>query len=88
MSRPNTRADALARLDRLLPTVRPDTAAGCTLLATASVELLQIPGRVGEAVELASAALTESTYLTDPFPVAVLYLAAPVLARRARSAGR
>ena len=80
VSRPNTRADALARLDRLLPTVRPDTAAGCTLLATASVELLQIPGRVSEAVELASAALTGSTYLTAPFPVAVLYLAAPVLA--------
>ncbi len=80
ISRPNTRADAVARLKRLLPTVRPDTTAGCTLLATASVELLQTPGRVGEAIELASAALTGSSRLNLPFPVAVLYLAAPVLA--------
>jgi DNA-binding CsgD family transcriptional regulator len=80
VSRPNTRVDALARLHRLLPTVRPDTTAGCTLLATASVELLQMPARVGDAVELASAALIGSTGLDEPFPIAVLYLAAPVLA--------
>ena len=50
VSRPDTRADALARLDRLLPDVRPDTLAGCMLLATASFELLQTPGRAEEAV--------------------------------------
>lgn len=80
ISRPNTRADAVARLERLLPEARPDTMAGCMLLATASVELLQIPGRAGEAVDRATEALTGITRLGPPFPTAILYLAAPVLA--------
>ena len=80
VSRPDTRADALARLDRLLPDARPGSLAGCMLLATASVELLQAPGRAGEAGDRATAALTGIPRLGVPFPTAVLYLAAPVLA--------
>jgi DNA-binding CsgD family transcriptional regulator len=87
VSRPDTRADALARLDRLLPDVRPDTLAGCMLLATASFELLQTPGRAEEAVDRATQALTGIARLGRPFPTAVLYLAAPVLAA-AGSTGR
>src|SRR4051812_38853862 len=80
VSRPGTRADALARLDRLLPDARPHTLSGCLLLATASVELLQVPGRAAEAVERATAALDGIARLGVAFPTAVLYLAAPVLA--------
>jgi DNA-binding CsgD family transcriptional regulator len=80
VSRPGTRADALARLDRLLPDARPDTPSGCMVLATASVELLQVPGRAAEAVERATAALDGIVRLGVAFPTAVLYLAAPVLA--------
>ncbi|WP_297644943.1 LuxR family transcriptional regulator [Pseudonocardia sp.] len=80
ISRPDTRADALARLERLLPDVRSGTRAGCMLQATASVELLQRPGQAAQAVERAADALTGITRLGQPFPAAVLYLAAPVLA--------
>ena len=80
VSRPGTRADALARLDRLLPDARPDTLSGCMVLATASVELLQEPGRAAEAVDRATAALDGIVRLGVAFPTAVLYLAAPVLA--------
>jgi DNA-binding CsgD family transcriptional regulator/tetratricopeptide (TPR) repeat protein len=80
ISRPGTRADALARLDRLLPDARPDTLSGCMVLATASVELLQVPGRAAEAVDRATAALDGIVRLGVAFPTAVLYLAAPVLA--------
>jgi DNA-binding CsgD family transcriptional regulator len=80
ISRPSTRADALARLERLLPDVRPNTTAGCMLLATASVELLQVPGQAARAVERATEALAGLTRLDQPFPTAILYLAAPVLA--------
>lgn len=80
VSRPGTREDALARLDRLLPDARPDTLSGCLLLATGSVELLQVPGRAAEAVDRATAALDGIVRLGIAFPTAVLYLAAPVLA--------
>ena len=80
LSRPETRADALARLDRLLPDARPDSLSGCLLLATASVELLQVPGRAAEAVARAIAAIDGIVRLGVAFPTAVLYLAAPVLA--------
>src|SRR4051794_973723 len=80
VSRPGTRADALARLDRLLPDARPHTLSGCMVLATASVVLLQVPGRAAEAVERATAALDGIVRLGVAFPTAVLYLAAPVLA--------
>jgi ATP/maltotriose-dependent transcriptional regulator MalT len=80
VSRPQSRADALARLDRLLPDARPDTLTGCMLLATASVELLQVPARMREATGHAARALRGVVRLDVPFPTAVLYLAAPVLA--------
>ncbi len=80
VSRAGTRADALARLDRLLPEARPDSLPGCLLLATASVELLQVPGRAAEAVERATTALDGIVQLGVAFPTTVLYLAAPVLA--------
>ncbi|WP_448625817.1 helix-turn-helix transcriptional regulator [Geodermatophilus sp. URMC 64] len=80
-SRPPVRADALARLARLLPTARPDTVAGCVLLATSSVELLQVPGRAQEAVAQARAALAGIIRPDSAsFVTGVLYLAGPVLA--------
>ncbi|MGY1615344.1 ATP-binding protein [Geodermatophilus sp. SYSU D00691] len=80
-SRPAVRADALARLARLLPTAGPDTVAGCVLLATSAVEVLQEPGRTAEAVAQARAALTGVLRLDSAsFVTGVLYLAAPVLA--------
>ena len=80
-SRSATRADALRRLERLLPSADAGTVAGCVLLATSSVELLQEPGRTAEAVGRARAAI-EGALRQDSasFITGILYLAAPVLA--------
>ncbi|RFU22362.1 helix-turn-helix transcriptional regulator [Geodermatophilus marinus] len=80
-SRPETRADALGRLARLLPEAGPDSVAGCILLASSAAELVQEPGRAAEAVARARAALLGIGRTADgSFVTGVLYLAAPVLA--------
>lgn len=79
-SRPATRDAALDRLARLLPHARPDTVAGCVLLAASAVELLQVPGRAAEALAQAERALTGVLGLGGgPFTAGVLYLASPVV---------
>jgi DNA-binding CsgD family transcriptional regulator len=80
-SRPACRADALRRLERLLPTADPGTVAGCVLLAASAVETMQVPGRTAEAVGRARAALAGVVRLdSSSFVTGVLYLATPVLA--------
>lgn len=80
-ARPELRADAVRRLERLGPHAVADSLAGCLLLATLAVELLQDPHRSTEGVAAAEQALTGIAGLTGgPFEVGVLYLAVPVLA--------
>ena len=79
-SRPAARQDALARLRRLLPHARPDSVAGCMLLAASAVELLQVPGRAAEALDQAARAATGVLGLrSGSFATGVLYMVAPVL---------
>ncbi|GEL19091.1 helix-turn-helix transcriptional regulator [Pseudonocardia asaccharolytica] len=80
-SRPETRAAALDRLRLLAPRARPDSTAGCILLAVSAMETLQRPGRSAEAVAQAERALAGLGRIeAGPFTTGVLYLAAPVLA--------
>ncbi|MHA6783056.1 helix-turn-helix transcriptional regulator [Pseudonocardia saturnea] len=80
-SRPSARPDALTRLRRLLPHARPDSVAGCTLLAASAVELLQVPGRATDALDQAARAADGVLGLrSGSFDTGVLYMVAPVLA--------
>ncbi len=77
---PALRPRARERLDRLRPEARPDSVAGCTLMANLAVELMQEPGTTADAVDHAHAALDGLGGLEGgPSDVGVLYLAGPVL---------
>ncbi len=77
---PALRPRARERLDRLRPAARPDSVAGCTLMANLAVELIQEPETAADAVDHAHAALDGLGGLGGgPSDVGVLYLAGPVL---------
>jgi DNA-binding NarL/FixJ family response regulator len=56
-TRVDTAAEATQRLHRLRTAATADTAAGCLLLGTLAIEIAQVPGRGGEAAELATRAV-------------------------------
>ena len=79
--RPETRPAAERRLARLRPHARPDTAAGCVLMANLAVDRVQDPDGGAEAVGLAEQAMAGATARDlGRLLVAVLYLGGWVLA--------